>query len=181
MPPPLGMDAENRSLTRVAARVSKLQAKAVNSVILVGKETIFDGLRYVNDSSEDLCCPTSMPMEAGTPTAPAENPLYDVYNVGFLDALLRLVQLGESAADVAILGNARLRELYSAILEGEAGAFALEAFAAGNAVAGSIAYMSSRLDVSVSIDDMAGRAGMRRAMFHRKFNQATMMSSIHFV
>ncbi|WP_092063198.1 AraC family transcriptional regulator [Poseidonocella pacifica] len=190
----------------------------VIAIVSGGKETILDGQRYVYDSSEYLCCPMSMPVEAGTPTASAENPLYGVYialdqrhmseltiemeasgsripraestprgirlarwDNGFLDALLRLVQLWEDATDVAVLGNARLRELYYAVLKGEAGAFARETFSPGNAIARSIAHVSSQPEAPVSIDDMANRAGMSRAVFHRKFKQATAMSPIQFV
>lgn len=103
------------------------------------------------------------------------------WDEGFTDALLRLLQLGENPTDAAILGDARLRELYYAILQGEAGIFARQAFGAGNAIARSIAHVSSQLDAPISIDDMASRAGMSRAVFHRKFKQATTMAPIQFV
>ncbi len=103
------------------------------------------------------------------------------WDAAFSDALLRVLQLGESEADCAILGEARLRELYYAILKGEAGGFARQAFGAGNAIARSIAHVSSNLKAPISIDEMANRAGMSRAVFHRKFKQATAMSPIQFV
>lgn len=99
----------------------------------------------------------------------------------FSDALLRLLQLGESETDTAVLGKVRLRELYYAILKGETGVFARQAFGAGNAIARSIAHVSSNLSDPISIDGMATRAGMSRAVFHRKFKQATTMSPIQFV
>jgi len=184
------------------------------------KEAVLDGDRYINDNKQYMCCPMSMPVEAGTPRASPENPLYGVYialnprvmrelviemgNIGgaipvsrsapnaqaislagwddaFSDALLRLLQLIESETDMAVLGEARLRELYYAILKGEAGAFAREAYGIGNAIARSIAHVSSNLNKQVSIDDIAARAGMSRAVFHRKFKQATTMSPIQFV
>ena len=82
---------------------------------------------------------------------------------------------------MAVLEGARLRELYYTILRGEAGPFARRAFGAGNAIARSIAHVSSNLDAPISIDDMASRAGMSRTVFHRKFKQATTMSPIQFV
>lgn len=97
------------------------------------------------------------------------------------DALLRLLNLGENQTDTAVLGDARLRELNYAILKGEAGAFARQAFGAGNAIARSIAHVSAHLDAPISIDDMATRAGMSRAVFHRKFKQATTMAPIQFL
>ena len=99
----------------------------------------------------------------------------------FTDALLRLLQLGASPTDMAVLGSARLRELHYAILKGEAGLFARQAFGAGHAIARSIAHVSSHLDAPVSIDELASRAGMSRAVFHRKFKLATTMAPIQFV
>lgn len=103
------------------------------------------------------------------------------WDEAFADALLRLLHLGDNQTDTAVLGEARLRELYYAILKGEAGNFARQAFGAGNAIARSIAYVSSNLDVPISIDEMATRAGMSRAVFHRKFKQVATMSPIQFV
>ena len=103
------------------------------------------------------------------------------WDEAFSDALLRLLQLGASQSDTMILGDARLRELYYAVLKGEAGAFASRAFGVGNAIARSIAHVSSSLDAPISIDDLASRAGMSRAVYHRKFKQATTMSPIQFV
>jgi len=100
---------------------------------------------------------------------------------GFTEALLRLLRLGDSQTDTAVLGEARLREVYYAVLKGEAGLFARQAFGAGNAIARSIAHVSSHLDAPISIDDMANRAGMSRAVFHRKFKQVTTMAPIQFV
>lgn len=99
----------------------------------------------------------------------------------FTDALLRLLQLTHSPADTAVLGEGRLRELYYAILQGDAGDSARRAFGVGNEIARSIAYLSSHLDEAVTIEDMASQVGMSRAVFHRKFKQATTLSPIQFV
>lgn len=100
---------------------------------------------------------------------------------GFSDALLRLVQLVERPADAAVLGAGRLRELYYAVLKGEAGDSARRAFGVGNEIARTIEFLSTRLDEVVTIDDLASEVGMSRAVFHRKFKQATTMSPIQFV
>ena len=99
----------------------------------------------------------------------------------FTEALLRLLQLDNNSADAAILGDGRLRELYYAVLKGEAGAAARRAFGVGNEIARAIAYLSTRIQETVSIEDMAAQVGMSRAVFHRKFKQATTMSPIQFV
>lgn len=103
------------------------------------------------------------------------------WDEAFSDALLRLLHLGNSQTDTAVLGEARLRELYYAVLKGEAGFFTQQTFGVGNAISRSIAHVSTSLNEPISIDDMATRAGMSRAVFHRKFKQATTMSPIQFV
>ena len=99
----------------------------------------------------------------------------------FSDAHLQLPQLGDIETDTAVLGDARLRGLSYAILKDEAGSFARQAYRTGNAIARSIEYVSSHLEAPVSIDDMATRAGMSRAVFQRKFKQVTTMAPIQFV
>ncbi len=184
------------------------------------KEAVLDGARYVYDNRQYLCCPMSMPVQAGTPTASPETPLYGVYisllprvmrelalemdsagsalrlmktapatqairlarwDKDFSEALVRLLNIADDATDRAVLGDARLRELYYAILKGDAGVFARQAFGVGNAIARSISYVSSNLNEAIAIDDLASRAGMSRAVFHRKFKEATTMSPIQFV
>jgi len=184
------------------------------------KEAVLDGKRYVYDSSQYMCCPISMPVEAGTPAASRETPLLGVYisldtrvmtelaielesvdgasrlqndpampqgftlarwDDGFTEALLRLLQLSQSPADMTVLGEGRLRELYYAILKGDAGSAARRAFGVGNEIARAIRYLSTRLSEPVTIEDIADQAGMSRAVFHRKFKQATTMSPLQFV
>ncbi|GEA12047.1 AraC family transcriptional regulator [Alteromonas sp. KUL49] len=99
----------------------------------------------------------------------------------FTDALTRLVSLEGSTTDIAILGAGRIRELYYAILKGDSGYAARRAFGVGNEIARSIEFLSSNLSEAITIDDMAGHIGMSRAVFHRKFKQATNLSPIQFI
>jgi len=99
----------------------------------------------------------------------------------FSDALYRLLQLEESPTDIAILSKSRLRELYYAILKGESGYSFRRTFDIGNEIARSIEYLSFNLSDTLTIEDMADHIGMSRAVFHRKFKQATNMSPIQFV
>ena len=99
----------------------------------------------------------------------------------FTDALTRLVELADSEIDMAILGKARLREFYYTVLKGSAGASARRAFGIGNEIARAIDFLSTNLDASLSIDEIASKIGMSRAVFHRKFKQATSMSPIQFL
>lgn len=99
----------------------------------------------------------------------------------FTEALLRLLQLSDSPVDAEILGEGRLREFYYAVLKGNAGSALRHAFGVENEVARAIEYLSSRLDSAVTIEEMAAQVGMSRAVFHRKFKQATLMSPIQFL
>ena len=103
------------------------------------------------------------------------------WDEAFTETLLRLVQVGASPTDAAVLGEGRLREVYYALLNGEAGDSARRAFGVGNEIARAIDFLASRLDEPVTVDDMAAQVGMSRAVFHRKFKQATTMSPIQFV
>lgn len=210
-------------LFRVSAPVPCVPAVYEPTVVAIvngTKKAILDGKRYLYDSRQYLCCPMTMPVEAGAPDASPESPLLGVmisldprmmtelaieivraagtnrkpkggaishglalapWDDAFADALLRLLQLGEHPADTVVLGQGRLRELYYAILMGEAGEAARRAFGVGNEIARAIQYVSTRLNEPVTIEDMAAQVGMSRAVFHRKFKQATAMSPIQFV
>jgi|TARA_R110000803_G_scaffold62644_2_gene123014 AraC-like DNA-binding protein len=74
-----------------------------------------------------------------------------------------------------------LHEFYYELLKGEAGHSFRNAFGVGNEIARSIEFLSSNLDKTVTIEDLADQAGMSRAVFHRKFKQATNMSPIQFL
>lgn len=193
---------------------------SVIAIVSGSKEAVLDGARYVYDKTQYLCCPTSLPLKAGTPNASPDAPLFGVFislksrimnelavemeNAGhprmkavggssnraiglarwderFSDALWRLVSLLGNEMDAAVLAEVRVRELYYAILKGEAGQFVRDSFGVGNAIARSIAHVSSNLNTPLSIDELAGRAHMSRAVFHRKFKDATTMSPIQFV
>lgn len=99
----------------------------------------------------------------------------------FTQALLRLLELLDNPVDLEVLGSGRLRELCYAVLMGEAGAAARHAFGVGNEIARTIDYLSAHLNEQVTIDDMADHVGMSRAVFHRRFKEATTMSPIQFV
>lgn len=189
------------------------------AIISGAKEVVLDGRRYDYDHRAYLCCPTALPVMAGTPGASPARPLLGVmvtldhrlmtelamemeraggapppqgdaaqqgirlaeWDEDFTDALERLLRLVAAPADAAVLGEARVRELYYAILKGEAGGFARRAFGPANAIARSIAHIAEHLGEPLSIDKMAARAGMSRAGFHRNFKKATTMAPIQFV
>ncbi|MCV6822922.1 MULTISPECIES: AraC family transcriptional regulator [Halocynthiibacter] len=103
------------------------------------------------------------------------------WDAGFTQALLRLLELLDNPVHLEVLGTGRLRELYYAVLMGEAGGTAKQAFGVGNEIARTIDYLANHLNKQVTIDEMADYVGMSRAVFHRRFKEATTMSPIQFV
>lgn len=103
------------------------------------------------------------------------------WDAGFTQALLRLLELLDNPVDLEMLGSGRLRELYYAVLMGEARGAARRAFGVGNEIARTINYLSTHLKEQITIDDMADHVGMSRAVFHRRFKEATTLSPIQFV
>ncbi|KIN75170.1 AraC family transcriptional regulator [Sulfitobacter mediterraneus] len=103
------------------------------------------------------------------------------WDAGFTQALMRLLELLDNPIDLEVLGTGRLRELCYTVLMGEAGAAARRAFGVGNEIARTIDFLSNHLKEQVTIDDMADHVGMSRAVFHRRFKEATAMSPIQFV
>jgi len=103
------------------------------------------------------------------------------WDVGFTQALLRLLELLDNPVDLKVLGQGRMRELCYAVLMGDARTAGRRAFGVGNEIARTIEYLSTHLNEQVTIDDMADNVGMSRAVFHRRFKEATTMSPIQFV
>ncbi|MEC8373219.1 MAG: AraC family transcriptional regulator, partial [Pseudomonadota bacterium] len=103
------------------------------------------------------------------------------WDADFTDALYRLLLLTDNATDIAMLASTRLRELYYSVLKGEAGSTVRGSFGVGNAIGRAIEYLASHVNENVTIGDMASKIGMSKAVFHRKFKQATTMSPIKFV
>jgi len=103
------------------------------------------------------------------------------WDEGFTQALLRLLELLDSPIDAAVLGEGRLRELFYAVLMGDAGTTARRTFEVGNEIARTIDYLSNHLKDPITIDALAEHAGMSRAVLHRRFKEATTMSPIQFM
>ncbi len=104
-----------------------------------------------------------------------------VWDESFTEALYRLLLLDNNSTDLAILQKSRLRELYYTVLKGEAGYSFRRAFGVGNEIARSIEFLSSHINKTVTIEALADQINMSRAVFHRKFKQATNMSPIQFI
>ncbi len=99
----------------------------------------------------------------------------------FADAVYRLVELLDDHEALGVLVESRMREVVFAVLRGEAGASVRRSLSASNGISRAIAYLDSNLHDSISVADLAKRAGMSRAVFHRRFKETTNHSPIQFI
>ncbi len=82
---------------------------SVIAIVSGHKEAVLDGERHVYDDSHYLCCPMSMPVQAGTPSASPDTPLFGVYialNPRIMTELTLEMENAESGAAVTGKGSA---------------------------------------------------------------------------
>ena len=99
----------------------------------------------------------------------------------FAEALGRMLALLDDPVALRILGNSRMKELMFAVLRGEAGSSVRQVFGGMQKISRALTFLRANLHEAISIDDLAKQAGMSRAVFHRKFKEATTYSPIQFV
>lgn len=104
-----------------------------------------------------------------------------VRDAQFDAALLRLLELLDDPPAARVLGAGRLRELLYAVLMGEAGARLRRDFGRAPALATTLAHVHAHIDQDFSIDALAQRAGMSRAVFDRHFKSATSLSPLQYI
>jgi len=100
---------------------------------------------------------------------------------GFVGAVGRLLQLLDDPVALRVLANSRLRELLFTIIEGEAGPLVRRTFGGAHDITRVLTYLRENLSEPLSVDDLARRAGMSRAVFHRRFKAATSFSPLQFI
>lgn len=99
------------------------------------------------------------------------------------DALLRLVRLLDRPAAVPVLQDALVRELHYWLLMGRHGsALRKLAKANGNAhrVARAVAVIRAEFDKPLTVERLAGVAGMSQTAFHQHFRAVTSLTPLQF-
>ncbi|MEM9490268.1 MAG: AraC family transcriptional regulator [Myxococcota bacterium] len=99
----------------------------------------------------------------------------------FLAALLRLLELADDPVAARLLGSGRLRELIFTVLQSECGTQLRDAFNHVRDIARVLSYMRENIREPLSVDDLAQRCGMSKAVFHRRFKAATTYSPLQFI
>jgi len=99
----------------------------------------------------------------------------------FASAVARLLELLDDPVAQRVLASSRLRELLFTIIEGQAGPLVRQTFGAAQDITQVVSYLRQNLSAPLSVDDLAQRAGMSRAVFHRRFKAATSFSPLQFI
>ncbi|NNF57257.1 MAG: AraC family transcriptional regulator [Rhodothermaceae bacterium] len=99
----------------------------------------------------------------------------------FTDALRRMLDLLGHPEAVRVLGPGRVREVLYAAIQGEVGALIRGHLGGGQEMARIVGYVRDHLHESISVDDLARRAGMSRAVFDRRFKAATTYAPLQFI
>lgn len=100
---------------------------------------------------------------------------------GFDVALANLLDLLDDPPAAQVLGKGRLREVLFATLRGEAGDRLRSDFGGTPALATTLAHVHAHISEEFSIDALARRAGMSRAVFDRQFKAATLLSPLQYI
>ena len=98
-----------------------------------------------------------------------------------VDAVFRLLQLLDDPCARQVLGPARLRELYFALLRSDAGQAVRRTFGASRDLGRAFAFLHAHIAEPLTIDELARVAGMSRAAFHRRFKAVTTRSPLQFI
>ncbi|MEK9505250.1 AraC family transcriptional regulator [Gaopeijia maritima] len=99
----------------------------------------------------------------------------------FRVAACRLVEALADPVARHVVGSARLRDLLFAVLRGPGGAILRERVGKGNGIGRIVRHVRDHLAEPMAVDDLARQAGMSRAVFHRRFKEATAQSPLQFI
>lgn len=103
------------------------------------------------------------------------------WDADFRDAVSRLIDVFDDPVALHVLGSARLREFLFAILRGPAGPVLRGRLGKGSRIRRVVQHMRENLAEPLAVDDLARQAGMSRAVFHRRFKEATARSPLQFI
>lgn len=107
----------------------------------------------------------------------------DHLDEGLLESVMRLARLLNTPQDIPVLDPLIKREIYYRLLMGELGEVVRQIATTGSnmhRIARVIRILKSDFSHSISVDDMAGWAGMSVSSFHQHFKSVTAMSPLQY-
>lgn len=114
--------------------------------------------------------------------APDDGLVVAEWDERFTTALDGLVELLDDDVPRDLLGHGRLQELLYAVITGPAGPTIVRTLGGpAQQLGGVLTYIRSHLDKPLSVDQLASRAGMSRAVFDRHFKATTSLSPLQYV
>jgi len=121
---------------------------------------------------------------SGIPREPSSaGVMLDRIGADLLDAIARLVALIERPADIAIMAKLLQREIVYRLLTGPRGGQLRKIIAAGSPghrIARALDWLRDHYAEPLSIDRLAGLAGMGVSTFHRHFQRTTLVSPLQY-
>lgn len=99
----------------------------------------------------------------------------------FTDAVLGLVRLLDDPVALKVLGKGKIREVMFTLARGEAGGLLRRNVGASRDVFRVLNYIKENLSEPITLQDLVKRAGMSKAVLHRKFKAATTLSPLQFI
>lgn len=103
------------------------------------------------------------------------------WDSAFTNALRRMLDLLGHPEAIRVLGPGRIREVIYAAIQGDAGALIQRHLGGRQEIARIVDYVRDHLYESISVDDLAQRAGLSRAVFDRCFKAATTYAPLQFI
>ena len=96
-------------------------------------------------------------------------------------ALTRLLELLDDPIACAVLSEGRLLEVLHAFMSGLSGAVLANTRRASHDIGRVVGFIHQNLTEGLSVDGLAQQARMSRAVFHRRFKEATGLSPLRFI
>jgi len=160
--------------------VASLELPASAKIVDAGKERPYVAVSLALDRNRLAALVPEVPVRpdghtAGFAVSPVTKQL--------LDPWLRLLALLDTPEDVPILAPMLEREILYRLLQGPQGGVLRQIARADSRlsqVRAAIAWIRAHYDESIRIENLAERAGMSPASFHRHFKSATAMSPLQY-
>lgn len=157
--------------------VESVQASPEDPILLVGLKMDLNRIAEMLLKLDRLGEKTTPTLKdgAGLFTAPLENNL--------LEPVMRLLKMLDKPADVAILGQSIIDELYYRVLTGQHVAAIrklLEGRGQIQQISRAVEHINQNIAEPVAIEDLAAKANMSVSHFHKNFKEVMQMSPLQY-